>query len=100
MTEPVRLRVRARRNQQGSILEWHPEDEGNAKEALASPWALVRDLYDAVDRSTVADGDLVAIVEAWPRSGDVIDVLVLDEHARSEGATERLRMQVSAEVAQ
>jgi hypothetical protein len=39
-------------------------------------------------------------VEAWPRSGDVIDVIVLEEHARSESATERLRMQASAEVAQ
>jgi hypothetical protein len=38
-------------------------------------------------------------VEAWLRSGDVIDVIVLDEHARSESATERLRMQVSVEVA-
>jgi len=100
MTEPVRLRVRARRNQQGSILEWHPDDEGNAKEALASPRALIRDLYGAVNRSTVVDGDLVAVVEAWPRSGDVIDVIVLEEHARSESTTERLRMQASAEVAQ
>ncbi|WP_049938435.1 hypothetical protein [Haloarcula marismortui] len=96
MTEPVRLRVRARRNQQGSILEWHPDDEGNGKEALASPWALICDL-GAVNRSTIVDGDLVAVVEVWPRSGDVI---VLEEHARSESATERLRMQASAEVAQ
>jgi hypothetical protein len=80
-------------------LEWVPEDEADAKAALDSPWALIRDLYGAIDRSTVADGDLVAVVEAWPRSGDVIDVIVLDEHARSESATERLRMQVSVEVA-
>ncbi|EMA09582.1 hypothetical protein C435_21884 [Haloarcula marismortui ATCC 33799] len=82
------------------MLEWVPEDEADAKAAIDSPWALIRDLYGAIDRSTVADGDLVAVVEAWPRSGDVIDVIVLDEHARSESATERLRMQVSAEVAQ
>ncbi|WP_228841850.1 hypothetical protein [Haloarcula sp. CBA1127] len=100
MSEPVRLRVRARRNQNGSVLEWHPEDEADAKDALDSPWALIRDLYGAVDRSTVSDGDLVAVVEAWPRSGDVIDVIVLEAHSRSESATERLRMQVSAEVAQ
>ncbi|NHN64323.1 hypothetical protein G9463_13595 [Haloarcula sp. JP-Z28] len=100
MSDPVRLRVRARRNQHGSVLEWVPEDEADAKAALDSPWALIRDLYGAIDRSTVADGDLVAVVAAWPRSGDVIDVIVLDEHARSESATERLRMQVSAEVAQ
>lgn len=99
-SEPVRLRVRARRNQSGSLLEWHPDDEDTAKSALNSPWALIRDLYGAVDRSTVSDGDLVAVVEAWPRSGDVIDVIVLEAHSRSESATERLRMQVSAEVAQ
>jgi hypothetical protein len=98
--DPIRLRIRARRNEHGSLLEWHPSDEADAKEALDSPWALVRDCYDAVDRSTVSDGDLVAVVEAWPRSGDVIDVIVLEAHARSDSATERLRMQVSAEVAQ
>jgi hypothetical protein len=99
-TKPQKLRVRARRNQNGSLLEWHPDDEDAAKSALHTPWALIRDLYGAVDRSTVSDGDLVAVVEAWPRSGDVIDVIVLEAHSRSDSATERLRMQVSAEVAQ
>jgi len=76
MSDPIRIRVRARRNLAGTVLEWHPADEEDAKELLYKPHFVITLLYRAVDRSRVSDCDIVARLEVLPRSHqlDSIDV--------------------------
>lgn len=68
------LRVRARRNQKGSLLEWHPEDADEAEDVLERPALVIVTLYELVDRRAVSDGDVVATVVAWPASGEIEDI--------------------------
>lgn len=80
MTERVTLRVRARRNRGGSILEWHPDDAEQAEELFEMPKQVIIECYDLISRSHVADGDVVVTFEVWPRSGYIEDIDVDDRY--------------------
>mgnify|MGYP000574974198 CR=1 FL=1 len=54
-------------------------------------------VYPTLDKAL--GGDLVVVGGVWLHSGDIIDLTVLNEHARSETHIERLQMQISVEVA-
>ena len=82
MTPLQHLRIRARRARQGSILEWHPADEDDARDLLEKHALVIKTIYDLVDRRQVSDGDVVAVIEIWPASGSIEDIEVPDEIRR------------------
>jgi hypothetical protein len=86
MTGTRSLRVRARRNQNGSLLEWHPADVDEVEELLEKPGLVIVTLYELVDRRLVSDGDVVATVDVWPVSGEVEEIQVQEDVHRDRSA--------------
>lgn len=82
MTLLKHLRIRARRGKRGSILEWHPADEDDARELMENHALVVTTIYELVDRRKVSDGDVVATIAIWPKSGSIEDIEVPDEYLR------------------
>ena len=76
MSQVTRVRVRARRNKHGTVLEWHPADEDDAKRLLWKPHFAVTLLYRAVDRSRVSDSQVVATLKVLPESHRVDSIEV------------------------
>lgn len=87
MTVRVTLRIRARRNNGGSVLEWHPDDADHARELLAAPKQIVIEAYALVRRSHVSDEQVVVEIEAWPGSGAIESIDVDDDVATAPSTT-------------
>ncbi|WP_367175064.1 hypothetical protein [Haloarcula rubripromontorii] len=63
------LRLRARRNGNGVVLEYHPEDRPVAESMLDDHRMALKTLYSAVDRSKVSDKQVVGEITVFPFSG-------------------------------
>lgn len=80
------LRVCAAHCKNGVYLEWHPDDESDARALLAHPNLVIAVMEDLLDESTLPDSEVVATIRVWPRSGEVEDIDVDDEYRRDHSA--------------
>jgi len=78
----VTIRVRARRNRSGSLLEWHPDDEPRARDLLDDHRAVVTLLYTVVDRRKLSDEQVVMTLEIVERTRRVDRVQLHDDVSR------------------
>jgi len=69
MTEAT-LRLRARRNANGVVLEFHPDDRPVAEDLLEDHRMVLKTIYNVVDRSRVSDEQEVGTITVLPFSGD------------------------------
>jgi len=64
------LRLRARRNANGVVLEFHPDDRPVAEDLLEDHRMVLKTIYSAVDRSKVSDKQEVGTITVLPFSGE------------------------------
>ena len=74
----VAIRVRARRNRAGSLLEWHPDDEERARELLDDHRAAITLLYRVIDRRKLSDEQVVLTMEIVEQTKRVYRVQLHD----------------------
>lgn len=91
MNQTRQLRVQARRNATGTLLRWHPDDRDEAGQLLDRPLMVIVPLFDVVDRRHVADGDIVATLRVWPRSGELEEVSINEDCHRSRARLQATR---------